>query len=79
MHDERDAAGGTLANLRLGGGDGVAYPRADARVARLVDGEVVGARREEAGCWVEGAVVEQRVDGDGEEAGEGVEEVCCLV
>lgn len=45
----------------------------------LVHGEVVGARGEEGGEWVEGAVVEERVDCDEEEGREGGEEGVGLV
>lgn len=70
--------GGACADLVGGRGDGVADPCAEAGVAGLVDGEVVGACGEEAGGWVEGAVVEDGVCGDGEEVGEGREEAGCL-
>lgn len=43
-------------------------------MSRLPHGVVVGARRDEGGGWVEGAFVEEGVDCDGEEGGEGSEE-----
>lgn len=43
-------------------------------MARLAHGEVVGARRDEGLGGVEGALVEESVDADCEEGGEGVEE-----
>lgn len=56
------------------GGDGVVDPVADGGVAGLRDGEVVGAGEEEGGGGIEGAVVEEGVNCEGEESGEGVEE-----
>lgn len=41
---------------------------------RLADGVVVGARGDEGGGGVEGAFVEEGMDCDGEEGGEGAEE-----
>lgn len=74
VHGEGNAAGGGGAELVGDGGDGVADPGADGRVAGLVDGQVVGAGEEECGGRVEAAVVEEGVDGDGEERGEGGDE-----
>lgn len=79
VDDEDDAGDGAGAELGGDGGDGVGDPGAEARVAGLADGEVVGAGGEEGGCGIEAAVVEQRVDGDGEEGGEGGEEGRCGV
>ena len=66
-----DAVDGGALQLGGYGGDGVGDPGADARVAGLVDGEVVGAGGEEGLRGVEVAVVEEGVDGEGEEGGEG--------
>lgn len=41
-------------------------------MAGLVDGEIVGAGSEEGCWWVEGAVVEDCVDGDGEKGRQGL-------
>jgi len=54
--------------------DGIVDPLADERMPVLVDGEVVFARGDEGVCGVEGADVEDCVDGDGEEVGEREEE-----
>ena len=69
-----DAVDGGALELCGDGGDGVGDPDADARVAGLADGEVVGAGGEEGLGGVEAAVVEEGVDGEGEEGGEGGEE-----
>lgn len=74
MHGDDDAADGALLQLAAHGGHGVVDPGAEARVARLADGEVERAGREEGGWRVEGAVVEEGVQREGEEGGEGGEE-----
>lgn len=77
MHDKDDAPGGAGVELVGDCADGVVDPGADGRVAGLVHGEVEGAGGEEGCRRVEAAVVEQRVDGNGEERGEGGQEGRC--
>lgn len=67
MNSEDDAADGAYAQLCGDGGDSVGYPGAETGMAGLMDGEIVCAGCEEGCGWVEGAVVEEGVDGDGEE------------
>jgi hypothetical protein len=61
------------------GVNGVADPGAHFGMAVLVDGEVVGFGGEEGCGWVDVAVVEDVVDGDGEEGVEGCEKYVRLV
>lgn len=75
MDDEDDLLHGRARKLDLDGGHGVEDPFADLGVARLVDGEVVRPRGEKGCLRVEGAVVEEGVDGKREEGGEGGEEL----
>lgn len=79
MHDDGDARHGAARELDGQGVDGGADPRADGGVPGLVHGQVVGARGEEGGGRVEAPVVEEGVDGDEEEGGEGGEEGVGLV
>lgn len=65
MYDDGDPVDVAVGELGGYGVDGVGDPGADLGVAVLVDGEVVGAGGEEGCCWVEVAVVEDVVDGDG--------------
>ena len=74
--DARDVAAGELDG---DGVDGIADPGADFGVAVLVHREVVGFGGEECGGRVDVAVVEDVVDGDGEEGVEGGEEDVGLV
>lgn len=74
MHNEGGAPRGCGADVGGNGGDGVGDPGAEGRVAGLVDGEVVGARCEEGFGGVDAAVVEDCVDGGGEEGCEVGEE-----
>jgi hypothetical protein len=67
VHDEDDAPDGADVELVGDCGDGVVDPGADGWVAGLMYGEVEGAGGEEGRCGIEIAVVEEGVDGDGEE------------
>lgn len=59
-----------LEHLNLDGGDGILDPFADLGVAALPDWVVVFAGAEEGGWRVDVALVEDGVDGDGEEVAE---------
>lgn len=74
VDDEGDVPRRAGADLCGDGGDGVPEPGADAGVSRLVDGQVVGAGCEKGSRRVELAVVEDGVQRNGEEVGEGGEE-----
>ncbi len=74
MDDDGDAGDVACGELDGYGVDGVADPGADFGVAVLVHGEVVGFGGEEGLRGVDVAVVEDVVDGDGQEGVEGGEE-----
>lgn len=74
VHGHSDTPHGAFLQLHLDSGHGIVDPRAEARVARLAHGQVEGARGQEGRARVEAAVVEQRVQGEGEEGREGGEE-----
>lgn len=59
-----------LEHFNLDGGDGILDPFADFGMAVLPYGVVVFAGAEEGGLWVDVALVEDGVDGDGEEVAE---------
>lgn len=70
---EGDKGDGVLGKLCLDGRDGGVDPAADCWMTGLADREVVGTGGEERGWWVDVAEVEDLVDADCEERGEGRE------
>ena len=79
MDDHGYAGDVAVGDLGGDGGDGIVDPGADFWVAVLVDGEVEGPGGEEGFLRVDVAVVEDVVDGDGEEGVEGFEEDVAFV
>lgn len=74
MDAERHDGDGVLGELVVDSGHGVVDPAADGGMSVLPDGEVVGTGGDEGGGWVDVPEVEDVVDGDGEEGGDGGEE-----
>lgn len=74
MYDENNPLNGGGAQLGDHRGHGVRDPETYPGVSRLVDREVVCAGGEEGHLRVEGAVIEQGVEGEGEEGREAIKE-----
>jgi hypothetical protein len=70
MHDKHDSVNSSCLKLRNDSGHGVVHPSTNSRVPRLLYGEVVSPSGEEGVGWIERAVVQEGVDGEGEEGGE---------
>lgn len=71
VYEGRGLDGTYLEQFRLDGGDGILDPFADFGVSVLSNRVVVFPRAEERGGGVDVALVEDGVDGDGEEVAEG--------
>lgn len=73
MDDHGNSLGGSFGYLGHDGVDCVVDPLAHSGVAGLVHREVEGLCREEGLLGVNGAIIEDSMDRDGEEISEGVE------